>query len=208
MATRLYFRADNAIGLGIAPTNAERILSSTRGTITSIAAANTVIGPTSGVTIRTGTGGIPIRWWSPRFDAFTLSGAITFNLRMRESSLSANTGAQVKLWRTDFAGNVIEPIIDSEFGTELSTAPQFPAQNWSPTPPSAIVFQTGDRILAQVFGNDAGGTMASGFSFSFGYNGSTANVNGDSWLELTETATLLNTPGLLPIVGVGRGSAP
>lgn len=142
--------------------------------------ASTVAGPTSGVAITPS-------WISKPLGPMTISGTITANLVMSESSMSANAGAQVLIERCNNAGTVLSTISNSEKGTELPTSGA--AQNWAITPTSTTI-NGGDRIKVTVMGNDAGGTMASGHTFQFNYGGTA----GQSYVEFTENLVEQTAP--------------
>lgn len=194
MATRTYFsdsvatmhRGDNtAQANGVNSGWRPYFLKTTAGPSTgNTAVVSTVSGPTNGLEIQ-GTGG-PREWISEPLAAdVTISGSITFNLVMSESSMSANAGAQCIIERLNSLGDIVSTVINSEKGTELPTSAA--AQNWSGTPTSTN-FLRGDRIRIRVLANDAGGTMATGFSVSFSFNATAGSAN-DSWVEFTENLT-------------------
>jgi hypothetical protein len=138
-------------------------------------------------------------WFSNPLDAVTISGTITVNLWMSESNMSANAGAEIAIGRADGAGVWIANVLGcfparttaagttSEFGTELPVTTRA-AQNWTATPASTTL-SAGDLLVFAVRANDAGGTMASGFTYNCGYSGGTAAADGDTWIQFTETIT-------------------
>lgn len=152
------------------------------------ASGSTVAGTTLGVEI---AGTFPFQWVSPPIDQdVTISGTITFNLWMSESSMSANVGPQVVIERIDSTGAVVSTVVNSEKGTELPTT--IAAQNWTAAPTSTN-FKKGDRIRIRVAGNDGGGTMASGFTFTLDYGHSVGGADGDSYVQFTETFDFLTS---------------
>lgn len=54
---------------------------------------------------------------------------------------------------------------------------------------SAQTVDAGDWIVAWPSHEGAGGSAASGFTLTFGYNGTTASANGDSFITLPDTIT-------------------
>ena len=161
----------------------ERALSLTRGGgVVSSDATATVLGPTAGVQIKIGT--VVACWISPPLAAVTIAGTVTFNLWGLESANQANTAFDVLVQRLDNAGAVLSTISRSERGIELTTSAL--VNLWTATPTSTAL-SVGDRIKVTVFGNDAGGTMASGRTFTLTYNGTSAAANGDSYVQFFET---------------------
>jgi len=159
-----------------------------RGTLFSaMGNTSTVAGPTSGVQQTDPSLGSPATWWSPLLaGGVTISGTMTLNVWMLESSMNANVGAQIEVVLCDGAGTAISTIVNTEKGVELGTS--FAVQNWTATPTSTTI-SNGQRLRIRIFGNDAGGTMASGFTFNSNVNGATGGSNGDSWVRFTETLT-------------------
>jgi hypothetical protein len=176
------------------------------------AATATVTGATNGIEV-VDASGIPLHWVSPPIDQdITISGAITKNIWMAESSKSANVGAQVVIERIDSTGAVVSTIQNSEFGTEAPLTTRA-AQNWATGTVTSTAMKKGDRIRVRVAGNDIG-TMASGFTFNASYGGTTAAADGDSYVTFTETfgfqTTNPSTTTLYPTTtgaGINPGSA-
>lgn len=183
MATKFYPQAQSA-GLDI-----PWPLTLTPGTSANAITQNTVLGPTSGVPFDSnGDGtGTTITWITKTLQAVTISGTVTFNIWMSENNMSANVGPHVLLERTDFFGNVLSTISNSEKGTEVIVGPPDAVNNWTATPTSTSL-AAGDRIRAKIMGNDVG-TMAAAFTFHFGLSGPTAAAAGDSWIQFTEAIT-------------------
>lgn len=140
-------------------------------------ATATVTGATSGVQVK--LGGVNATWLSPPLKATVISGTVSFNLWGLESATQANTGLDVLVERVNSAGAVQSTIVRSERGTELATSAGVNAWTASAT---ATTLADGDRIKVTVFGNDAGGTMASGRTFTLRYNGASAGADGDSYV--------------------------
>jgi hypothetical protein len=118
----------------------------------------------------------------------TISGTITANICGLESSMNANAGFHLKLFRIDKNG-AATVVCDSESGSELGTA--LARQSWNITPTSTAM-KKGDRFLLVVMANDAGGTMGSGFTVTCRYNGDSTNT-ADSNITFTETVTFNTT---------------
>lgn len=165
-------------------------LSLTRGTAAGSVTTSTVAGTTLGVEVD--GGGFPKHFISPPLDQdVTISGTVTFNVWMAESNMAANVGAQVVIERINSQGAIVSTVVNHEKATELPVTTRA-AQNWTATPTSTA-FLKGDRIRVRVAGNDGGGTMASGYTFSFAQDGPTAGADGDSYVTFTETFGFLRT---------------
>lgn len=200
MATRLYIHnafADVHIG-----TNASRldgstgvwrpnILDTIRGSGAVAETTNTVTGATNGVEVVDGAAGIPYEWWSWPLDAdTTISGAITGNLWAAENNMSANVAINFVVDKVSATTNTITQIVKSARTTEVAVTTRA-VNNFTATPGAGVTLDKGDRLRVRIFGDDAG-TMASGFTFSFGFSGSSAGVDGDSYIEFTETFGFLS----------------
>ena len=74
--------------------------------------------------------------------------------------------------------------------TELTTGEV--AVNFAETPAAGVACKRGDRLRVRVFGDDAG-TMGTGFTFTFRFDGATG-ATGDSYLTLTETLSFVSEP--------------
>lgn len=144
---------------------------------------STVTGPTSGVQVSA-----TARSWWYRVNAVTISGTITKNLWGAESNMSANVGFQVIVDRCDGSGTFVSTVHNSEKGTELPvTTPA--VQNWNTGSVTSTNFADGDHIRVRIYGNDGGGTMATGHTWSTVTADPDDGVNGYSWIEFTETIT-------------------
>jgi hypothetical protein len=149
-----------------------------------------VTGPTAGVEV--GGSAFPTEWVTPPIDqAVTISGTITFNLWGFESSMTANAGFQVVIQRLDSQGYIVSQICNSECGTEFGTASA--VSNWTVAPTSTSMAK-GDRFRIRIAFNDAGGTMASGFTLTLRQDGLTPGADGDSYVQFNETFGFMGTP--------------
>lgn len=212
MATTLYFlNTASPVGLpgqaciwssSIELTHFLRMDTSRGSGVTSYA-SNCVNGPTPGVGIHTGTiltfaggGQRRLAWVSDPIDTdTTISGSITYNLRALESAMTANVAinARVFCWHAAPAANTSpwELITTTGRTTELGTSEA--AANFSETPDTTtITAKKGDRLVVEIFGDDAG-TMSSGNTFTFFYNGTTGGASGDSFITFNETFGFLTT---------------
>lgn len=202
MATTLYLRgtSDGASDWSSGTNDAKRnttasgwdnySLSLTRGAAATFQNVNTVTGPTNGVEIATA---VPYAWVSPPLDAdVTIAGSIVWNLWASESNMSANVAINGRLEKIDGATGAITLIDQTARTTEVAVTTRA-VNNFAETPAAGVACKRGDRLRVCIFGDDAG-TMASGFTFNLGYNGTTAAVDGDSYLTLTETLTFVSEP--------------
>lgn len=164
-------------------------LSTVRGVSATSDTVATVTGTTSGIEITRSSLSTPYEWMSPPLSAAaTISGTVTFNLRMAESMSQANAGAQCMIERLDNTGGIVSTIVNSEQGSELGTSEA--ARNWTASPTSTDLV-AGDRIRVRVAANDGGGTMATGFTVTLWFSGPTAAASGDSYVTFTENLTFL-----------------
>ena len=141
-----------------------------------------IAGPVTGL-----TAGTNLEWISDPLDAdTTISGTVTFNLWGNQAANANNTGLGCIVQRLDSQGAIISTIVDNpEIGTELpNTTPAVRNETASPTSTNML---KGDRLRIRVYFNDAAGvTMGSGGALVFRYAGTTAAVNGDSYVTFTE----------------------
>ena len=168
-----------------------RALGTARGSgVVASAATATVTGATAGVEIAL-TGPVVCEWISPPLSAdATIAGTITLNFWSSESNMSANVAinAVIEVIRakttTTRDSNTLVEIARSARVTEVAVTTRA-VNNFTVTPTSTVV-NRGDRLRVRVFGDDVG-TMASGFTFDLGYNGTSAAADGDSFVTFTET---------------------
>lgn len=164
-------------------------LATVRGAFSDSPEITTVAGPTAGLEI--GAGGALEFISAPLAAAVTISGTITFNAWAEESNMNANAGLQCIIDRLDKDGAFVSQVVNSERGVELGTSVS--VQNWTASPTSTS-FAKGDRIRLRWLANDAGGTMGNGHLVDLFQNGPTPGASGDTWVEFTETFSLLETP--------------
>jgi hypothetical protein len=211
MATQLFLlstpasthRGTNTAKLNAATSGWDaRALGLSRGSgIVASAAMATVTGATNGLEVGSTTT-LPYEWISEPVAAdTTISGTITANIWAAESSMTANVAIDVviDIIRSDLAGTIVQ-IVKSTFATELGTARS--ANNFTAGMTSGYTPQTlnrGDRLRIRVFGDDGGGTMATGFTFNASFNGATAAADGDSYVTFTENITFESAPGTASI---------
>lgn len=158
-------------------------LSTSRGSGVQSPTTTSVTGPTAGLV------GSGLHYSDPVGTAFTMSGTITFNTWISESSMNANATIRCAIFRVSSLG-VLTLVIDSSFGTEAGTSAA--VANWTGSPTSTD-FAVGDRILV-VFGWDdaTAVTMGNGFTLTMNYNGATAAANGDTYVTFNENITFMS----------------
>lgn len=145
----------------------------------------TVAGPTSGLEVQITTN-IPYEFVSPPVDQdVTISGTMTFNLWAFESNMSANAAVNCVVERVDSLGAVVSTIITTTRTTEVAISS--PAVNNFTGTPTSTAMSKGDRFRARIFFDDSSSTMGSGFTLSAVVGSPTASVNGDSWIQFSET---------------------
>lgn len=174
--------------------NMGRFTSASRGASALGASVTSVTGPTNGIDLAS-SGPMPYTYVSPPFSAdTTISGTITVNLWAQEASMSANAAIGGRLFHWNAQTGAL-----TEFGsgintTELGTSYAVRQFTISPT---STAFAKGDRYYFIPYFDDASGvTMASGHSLSFTCGSSTADTEGDSWIQFTETFSVVETaPG-------------
>jgi hypothetical protein len=166
----------------------QRGLSTSRGSAVTSATRTSVAGPTPGI-----EAGTTLEWVSDPLDAdVTISGNITANLWGSEGANANNSGFGCIIQRLNSQGAVVSTIMDNtEVGVELTTS--VAVRNEAATPTSTNMLK-GDRLRVRVYFNDAVTvTMGAGGALTFRYAGTTAAVDGDSYITFTETFGFLTT---------------
>lgn len=116
-----------------------------------------------------------------------ISANVAFSIWGSENNADANCGAQVLVF-------VIAPDgsttlwIDSQFGTEFGTSAAQQIWNVAPT---GRTLKRGERLAVVLAIADAGGTMLTGRTVTYRWNGSNANT-GDSKITFDETITFVD----------------
>ena len=208
MATTLYLRnivPTSGWGLGFndlaldgstMPTWSARLASTGRGTSVQTINAGTASGPTSGIEFNSATG--VYHWATDAFDSDILlgTGAVTFNMRAWESSMSANAAINVAVYRWDHTTNTRELWFRTNRTTELGYASEA-AVNWTQSPSASKQFYRGDRLILVPFIDDAG-TMGSGYVVSLAINGMSSGGSGDTFVTFPDTLPSFYVPGTPP----------
>lgn len=213
MPTTLYLTNSTATVASTGLVEDDRLLSVSRGAgLVTTANTNTILGPTTGLTIISGnTTADTLLWLSNSMSAFTFSTSLnTFNWYMSESAMAANVGSQILVYRYDINGNIVSTVLNTEFGTEASTASRT-VNNWTAGAGATVAFSDGDRIGVLVAGNDGGGTMAALNTFQGSYGHNSSGSDGDSWIAFADVISETTAAGgniapknTLSLMGVGR----
>jgi hypothetical protein len=166
-----------------------RSLSTSRGSGAISNTATSVTGPTVGIDMAGA-----LEWISGPLDQdVTISGTISLNLWGLESSMNANAAIGVIIERLNSQGARVSTISQSIDDAELGTAAA--VNTWTATPTSTNMLK-GDRIRVRVYFDDAPATtMATGFTLTLVYAGTTAAASGDSYITFTENFGFLTTSG-------------
>lgn len=176
MATLLYLR-DLSSTLGGA---GQKALLARRGNSVITTTTTTVASGTS-IQVTDTAGGQALTWFSePLTQSITISGAILWNIRVRESGNNVNAGIRVLIERTTNVGSVVSTVANP---TSLEASTSEAVQNNNITPTSTT-FSVGERIKTTLFVINVG-TMGSG-TFNTYHNGSAASASGDSFVQFSE----------------------
>lgn len=171
MATTFYLKNDN-IGLGI-----YNKLSSTLRSFDP--AVNTSITTTSGGTW------ISLGYWATKpLVGFSLTGAVTFNLRGLESNAQANASLGMRIYKYS-NGTLGSSLGQASATVELTTSQTTVTGSVTPT---TTTFNAGDILVVEI-GVINIGTMGSGRTVTFFYDGPTAGASGDSYFTITPNIT-------------------
>jgi len=194
MAKTLYFtsaaatthRGDNTAKLAGATSWWQPFaMSESRGVSATTATAASIAGTTVGIEFVSGA--VALEWLSEPLSAdFTISGTITGNLWGLESTMNDNTAINFVVDKVDGATGAVTQIAKSARVTELGTTPA--TVNNFPVTPTSTACKRGDRLRIRPFIDDIGTAMIVGTT-TFSYNGPTAAVAGDSYVQFTENLT-------------------
>jgi len=185
-------------------------LSTSRGTAASggYPLGNSVTGPTNGVAMSANTvqdtyPGGDLYVSAPLAADVTISGSITANIWAYEANMASNAAINFAVFKHSRLDQSLTRICKSARVTELGTADA--VNNFTATPTSTT-FNRGDRIVIQLFADDAG-TMATGGYIYTNINGPTAGVTGDTYFTFTETFTFdSSTPSGTTIYPTGSSA--
>lgn len=182
MATQLFLRntASDLAGAG------QKALATTRGAasvnlVTNITAADVQVTATAGGQI--------LEWLSPAYNAITVSGAVTVNIRGLESATAANAAAGIIIDRVNNdATAVLSTIVPltsiPAASNEYTTADT--AKNAAVTP-TATSLVAGNRIRVRLFVRAAAGTViGTGRTVTNTVEGAAAGAAGDTYVTFTE----------------------
>lgn len=179
--------------------NIEKEMWTSRGAGVTSIVRNTAAGWTAPLQWTDSGGGTPVEWYSKRLTAFTLSGRATVRLRLAESSLSANAAIRAQLAICNDDGTNVTIWADcGGYNNQQAT--------WN-SGTGEIGTTTEDTFTLVLAGNDlavAGGQrlrlivslddgsytpIATGFTATLWYAGTTPAASGDSYVTLVQTVT-------------------
>jgi hypothetical protein len=98
--------------------------------------------------------------------------------------MSANAAINCIIQRLDSTGAIISTIVQTARTVELGTSSA--VANFTATPTSTNM-KKGDRFRVRVYFDDAASDMVTGHTCTFSYASPNAAVDGDSWVQFTET---------------------
>lgn len=179
MSTKLYMKQFQNSGQSLTGYNYASLVPSVLAFISSI--TNKINGTTQ---ITATAGGSVLAWISPPLAAsVTISSNITCNAWVLTSS---TTGAPKTICQVYRYANGIE----TQFGTATSALTQSTSiQNDSFTlTPTSTAFNAGDRIVIKFFVSSSSATGTE----TLDYGGLTGSADGDTWIQITETASFQN----------------
>lgn len=189
MATKLYLTGVQNNGIGAGEYDMRTSGTPGAGSETDQGWSETVASGTEiQFDLTSGASGQVIEWVSGRTPAggFTLSGAMNFSFRARESNMNANIGMRARVYRRTPAGVYTEvgggPFND---GVELGTSNA--VMTWSGTPSAGLAFAENDRVVVRFFITNVG-TMGGGFQ-GIGVDCLELGGYSGAFLELNETVT-------------------
>lgn len=145
---------------------------------------NTEAGPSSGIQITRTAGGAALAWITDPLDGTDLTAAAwTLHLWALESSAAANAAIRFQVFRYTNA-EAASALLDNNDGTELSTTIR---DEVITTGNAAITtMNDGDRLVFKVLIDDAG-TMATGHTVRFSFNGENPRAEGYSYVTCPDT---------------------
>lgn len=155
-------------------------------------------------------GSNPAEWYSPRLEAFTLSGLVRFNIWSHEGVSTAEIGLRVELAVCDADGSNVtvygaNTVVDTATpggavgsGTsiigELTTASAI-VKAW--VAGSDISVANGQRLRVRVYAdNNSQNPWPGVATFNATMGGTTGAANGDSWIQLGQTVTDYTLPSI------------
>lgn len=156
-----------------------------RGGGSATAVTNTANTPASPILATKTAGGNFVEWYSRQLQAFTLGGVVVANIRNLESSASANAtvGAELAVCAADGTGATVwgfnlysgESVTsDAAFVLRLSG--------------NNVSVSAGQRLRLRLYIDDSPlAAMATGFTVTFSYAGTSGGATGDTFLTFPQT---------------------
>jgi hypothetical protein len=155
-------------------------------------------------------GGTPVSWFSKQLQAFTLSGLIKVNLRVKESNIAANASVGVEIARVDSDGT--NPVVwgyANKDATVVGNAGELPTSELVGhtvyVSGADLVFTDGQRLRLRFFADDCADVpTVTANQITVYYNGPTGGASGDTFLILPQTVTEFTGGGAATSLPVSR----
>ena len=158
---------------------------------------------TGSARVTDGAGGTALEWITNPLNAFTVDYLTTGfgqNIRGLESSTMANVTAGFSVDDLDQSGTFVAAITAGTFGTAPNLCEEAVSTEYGTTEAARTgttagganyALAQGHRLRLRLYGadNSTVGAMASGFTFTTFYNGTTAAASGDTWIDMPNLAT-------------------
>ncbi len=176
-----------------------------RGSGSTNSVTNTAAGWTAGIQITDTAGGTALEWYSKQLNAFTLGGLASCNIRGLESSASANASlaCEIAICNSDGSGATVWGVgrivpIGSPARSELGTSD---AANTVYVAGDDVSVTNGQRLRIRLYIDDTNDiVLATGFTSTISYAGTSAAAAGDSYIilpqSITEFSPASDTPSL------------
>lgn len=128
-------------------------------------------------------------FYSERFtSAFTLSGAITVSMKTNTFSPSLPLRARYKISKITTGGSMVEtPILAMDMASDIASSSTVP-NTATGTPSASVDLVAGERLILRVYLFPSGGTWGTFNTAAWQYD-SSGTLNGETWIELTETVS-------------------
>jgi len=195
----LSFAGDTASGTTIYLTNTtsdvatsavDREAWTSRGAGVQNDVTNTAAGPVSPIQVTDTAGGTVVDWWTRGLEAFTLGGAVLVNLRAIVSNAATNAALKCEIAVTDSDGSNPVAWASALHHAEIIATSEAAYAFLVAGPDTSVA--SGKRLRIRISVDDArsdyyGGDLASGYTVTTYYAGTSAGASGDSYLTFTNT---------------------
>lgn len=135
----------------------------------------------------------PVTIFSERVSAeVTVSGTVTFNVWASLHSTAFTAKLRARLYKITSGGSAIETLItEADSATLAGSLGVSMLYNFTATPGTAVTLGPNERFVLRVFLVILTGTYDSAFNVQLRAGGGVAGVNGDTYVEVTETITMV-----------------